>query len=497
MENKTTAIIIGSGVGGLALSIRLACAGFAVTVLEKNGFPGGKLSQVSAGGYRFDAGPSLFTMPQLVDELFTLCGENARDHFSYSRLHTVCRYFFPSGRQADSFSDAGRFASELENKLGEPRQNVLRYLRESRKKWELTADVFVFSDFSNPGTFASKAFLKGLAGLHRLHVFETMHGYHTRRFATPEAVQLFDRYATYNGSDPYRVPATLSVIPHLEYGIGAYLPDNGMIGITDALFALAKRQGVEFRFGEAAAAITHHAGEVTGVKTGRGTYPSRLVVSNADAAPTYRHLLGDEAAFGREAGKERSTSALVFNWGMKGAFPELSIHNIFFSGNYEAEFRALFHTKTFYADATVYVFIGSRHIPSDAPPGCENWFVMVNVPENVGQDWDAVVSEARAAVIKKISARLGKDIVPYIETEIVEDPRWIEARTSAWHGSLYGPAGNGRFSAFLRHANRSSKYRGLYFTGGSVHPGGGIPMCLASAKITSDIIKKDTDGRNK
>jgi len=488
MEKEKTVVIIGSGVGGMALSVRLAHAGFKVTVIEKNTFPGGKLSEVSENGYRFDAGPSLFTMPHLVDELFHLCGENPADYFTYTRLDTICRYFFSSGKQVDSFADAETFAQSLESGLGEPKENVLRYLRESKRKWEVTADLFVFSDFSNPKTFLSTPFIKGLSGLRDLHVFQTMDEYNQSRLETPEAIQLFNRYATYNGCDPFRVPATLSVIPHVEYGIGAFIPDKGIIEITNAISTLAKRQGVTFRMGEEALEIIHKDGKVAGVKTDRLTYDASLVISNADVVPTYKYLLKDESGFKRSSSVERSTSALVFNWGMKRKFPELEIHNIFFSADYQAEFKALFETKTLYPDPTVYLFISSKHVSADAPDGGENWFTMINVPENIGQDWDDIVRRGREILIKKISLKLGFDISAFIEVEIVEDPRWIEARTSSWHGSLYGASGNSKFSAFLRHSNRS-KYKGLYFTGGSVHPGAGIPMCLASAKITASIIE--------
>lgn len=489
MKQKS-AIIIGSGIAGIAASIRLVRAGFSVSVLEKNDFTGGKLSELRSGGYRFDAGPSLFTLPSLVDELFTLCGENPRDHFQYTRLETICRYFYPDGTTLDSFADKGRFADELERKIGEPASNTLSYLKACERKWELTADVFVFSDFSDPKTFLSRAFLKGLANVSELHVLETMHAYHRRAFRTPKAVQLFNRYATYNGSDPYRVPATLSVIPHVEYGMGAFIPDRGLYTIVDALTALARRHGVVFKTGEKVISITRNGNSVSGVVTENEHYEADIVVANADAVSVYRHLLHDIPAETKWAAQERSTSALVFNWGMKAEFPELDLHNIFFSEDYQAEFQALFGSKTVYHDPTVYVFISSKHVKSDAPEGCENWFTMINVPENVGQDWDTLVNRAREIVMNKLSRRLGKPLADLIETELVEDPRWIEQRTSSVNGSLYGPSGNSRWAAFMRHANRSSRYRGLYFCGGSVHPGGGIPMCLSSAKITANLIEK-------
>lgn len=482
------ALIVGSGLGGLALSVRLAKAGYEVSVFEKNDFPGGKASELKDKGYRFDAGPSLFTLPELVDELFTLCGENPKEKFSYTRLGHICRYFFANGKRADSNADWQVFAKNLEENLGEPAENVIRYLNESKRKWELTSDLFIFSDFANLKSFLSSKFFKGVLSVAELNVFKTMNEYNESRLKTPEAVQLFNRYATYNGSNPFKVPATLTVVPYVEYGLGAFMPDKGIVDITNSIYELAQRQGVKFHFNEKVEEILHTNGKITGIRTEKGTYASALVVSNADAVPTYKYLLRDEARFEKLAAVERSTSALVFNWGIKHEFKELGLHNIFFSADYQKEFKALFETKTMADDPTIYVFISSKHIPSDAPPGCENWFTMINIAENVGQDWDSIIAKARRILIDKLSKTLGVDIEPLIEVELVEEPRWFEARTSSWHGSLYGTAGNSRFSAFLRQANRSKAYEGLYFTGGSVHPGAGIPMCMASAKITAEII---------
>jgi phytoene dehydrogenase-like protein len=184
--------------------------------------------------------------------------------------------------------------------------------------------------------------------------------------------------------------------------------------------------------------------------------------------------------------QERSSSALIFYWGIKKQFPELDLHNIFFSADYKAEFDRIWQKQTIYDDPTVYVNISSRLKTDDAPDGCENWFVMINVPANKGQDWDKLIEEARINIQQKLSRILKTDIAELIVSESILDPRSIESRTSSYQGSIYGTSSNSRFAAFLRHANRSSKIKNLYFCGGSVHPGGGIPLCLLSAKNVSE-----------
>jgi phytoene dehydrogenase-like protein len=166
------------------------------------------------------------------------------------------------------------------------------------------------------------------------------------------------------------------------------------------------------------------------------------------------------------------------------------MHNIFFSKDYEHEFHSIFNENTVCDDPTVYINITSKHKPDDAPQAQQNWFVMVNVPPNKGQDWDALIALTKKAVLSKLSRLLKKDIEPLIINESILDPRSIESKTASYQGSLYGTSSNNRYAAFLRQANFSKQIQNLYFCGGSVHPGGGIPLCLLSAKIVSELIPK-------
>jgi phytoene dehydrogenase-like protein len=189
--------------------------------------------------------------------------------------------------------------------------------------------------------------------------------------------------------------------------------------------------------------------------------------------------------------QEKSSSALIFYWGINKQFEELDLHNILFTKNYEEEFKQIFRDKTIYQDPTIYINISSKYKTNDAPEGCENWFVMINTPNNQGQNWDELIAEGRKNIITKINRLLKTDIEKYIINEDVLDPRSIETKTNSHLGALYGNASNNIFAAFLRHKNFSSNIKGLYFCGGSVHPGGGIPLCLNSARIAVDLIKDD------
>lgn len=492
MQKSESAIVIGSGVAGLATAVRLATAGFSVQVFEAAEKPGGKLAEMHINGYRFDIGPSLFTLPYLVEELFTEAGENLKDYLEIERLTTICRYFFSNGKVLNAYANNTKFAEEVERVTGEKAVNVIAHLQHSKRLWELTSDVFIFKPFGDKYTYLSRQFWKSALSIGQMDVMKTMHKANTERFSKPEVVQLFDRYATYNGSNPYKAPGVLNVIPHVEYGLGAYLPTKGMYSITSAIYQLALKLGVAFTFNTKVEKIIVENNTAVGVIASGVEHRADLVVSNADVVVTYRHLLNDEATAKKLLKQERSTSALVFNWGMKKEFAQLDLHNIFFAEDYKAEFDSLFDKKAVYKDPTIYVFVGSKIAKADAPAGCESWFVMVNAPEHADQNWQIIAQQTKAIVIQKLSKHLGEDIEQYIDCEWILDPQLIESRTSSLGGSLYGTSSNNKFAAFFRHKNYSDKIKGLYFCGGSVHPGGGIPICLASAKITTETIINDT-----
>lgn len=483
------AIIIGAGIAGLAASVRLRLKGFDVLVIEANSFPGGKLTAFEQDGYRFDAGPSLFTMPQYVTELFELAGQNPKEKFSYRRKDESCRYFWDDGTRLTAHADPYAFARETAAVLSVDEDIILNRLEQSRQKYDLAGHIFMEKPLHKLSTWNNPSVFNAMLQISKLGVFSSMHQENEQSLKHPKLVQLFDRYATYNGSDPYRAPAVLNMIPHLEHGIGTFLPEQGMHQITESIYQLACGLGVEFSFNEKVTKIITTGNRATGVETSARIVESSVVVSNMDVSLTYRRLMPALKAPERILNQERSSSALIFYWGIRRQFPGLGLHNIFFSNDYQQEFADIFAGKVPAEDPTIYVNITSKDIPSDAPEGAENWFVMVNVPTHTGQDWDALIPAYKRAILQKLGQVLNTGIEQLIETERVLSPTGIEAATSSLGGSLYGTSSNSRFAAFLRHANESSKIRGLFFCGGSVHPGGGIPLCLLSAKIVSDLIK--------
>lgn len=482
------AIVIGSGIGGIATAIRLRVKGYEVCVFERQPYAGGKLTDLQINGYRFDAGPSLFTMPWLVDELFELAGKNPRDYFNYTRREIACKYFWEDSTTLTAWGNPEQFAKEVAGTFHVQEEQVLQHLNWAARTYERTGKIFLEKPLQRASTWLSASVGKALLHLPSYGLNSTMHKKHVASFGDPRLVQLFDRFATYNGSNPYKAPALLSMIPHLEHNTGTYFPEGGMHQISQSLFRMSQDLGVTYRLNTNVERILLENAMACGVMANGEKRSADLIVSNMDAWFTYHKLMPEVDRPQKTLNQERSSSAIIYYWGMQHEFPELDLHNIFFSNNYEAEFKAMFDEGTMFEDPTVYVHVSSKDQASDAPQGCSNWFVLVNAPANRNQNWDELIAATRQRVLNKLSKLLNKDLHALISCEAVLDPRLIESRTGSYTGSLYGTSSNSKWAAFLRHNNQHKQIKNLFFVGGSVHPGGGIPLCLNGAKIVSHLV---------
>lgn len=485
---KGKAIVIGGGVAGLAAAIRLKIQGWQVDLFEASDQLGGKMGELEKDGYRWDSGPSLFTMPQFVEELFALHNKKMTDYIPYKKKSVVCNYFWDDGETFSMSAQPDKAYQELAEKFNEAPEKLRSYFDRSLEKYQLTSPLFIENSLHLWKNYLKKDTFRALAKFPRLEINESLDQVNRKWFNHPKLIQLLNRFATYNGSSPYQTSGIMSMIPALEMHFGTYFPKNGMRSIAEGMHKLAEEVGVAIHLEKKVDRILVEKNAVQGVQSENESHQADVVVSNMDVFFSYQQLLNDAEAAKKVEKHERSSSALIFYWGVKQSFPQLDLHNIFFSEDYEAEFKSLFKTKDFADDLTVYLNISSKDKPDDAPEGRENWFVMVNAPENNGQDWVALKEKARALIIKKLDRILNIDLEDLIECELVLDPLTIEQNTQSYKGSLYGTSSNSRNAAFLRQPNFSKKYQNLYFCGGSAHPGGGIPLCLQSAKITAKMI---------
>ena len=492
-KNSASVAVIGSGIAGLSAAIRLSLQGRKVVVFEKNTYTGGKITAFEKQGFRFDMGPSLFTMPQLVEELFELAGKTPKDYFQYHTHDEVCRYFWQDGKCLTLYPSVDRNVEAITTVFGkESGRRVRKYFDDARKKFELTAPFFLESSLHKAKTFLSPRVLKVVSEIPRLGLFSTLDDQNKRYFKEPKLVQLFNRYATYNGSSPYQTPGIMQMISHLEHGMGTHFPVGGMHAISQSLTKLAQELGVQFELSSMVEHILVEENKVQGVMVNGTERMFDLVVCNSDIKHAYHELLPKQVRRPRKTlAQEPSSSALIFYWGIGQTFPEMDLHNIIFSEDYKEEFDHICSNGPFWKDPTIYIHISNRLEVDDAPKGKDSWFVMVNVPYDQGQDWEDIVRKVRRKLIERISSVLGKDIASLIETEEILTPTQIQQRTSSVGGALYGTSSNERMAAFLRHSNKSSSVKGLYFCGGSAHPGGGVPLCILSGKIAAEWIKED------
>ena len=486
---KRKAIIIGSGIAGLAISIRLKSMGYDVEVYEKNDNVGGKLSDFYIDDFRHDFGPKLFTMPDLVEDLYKVAGVDIDDYFKYEKLEIACKYFWDDGDTFNAYSNNQKFINEVYKKFNKEENKVESYISRSKKKFNLVRKIFLEKSLHKISTYLSFESFKAIFNFFQLNIFISLNSLNKIYFRDKKLIQLFNRFATYNGSSPYMTSGIMSIIQHLEHDLGVFMPKKGISDISYSLYNLAIDLGIKFYLNSEIDKILIKDKTAVGVVVNNIDHKADIIISNMDVSLTYdRLLVGCKKPFFIQ-NYQPSSSAVVFYWNINKSFPNLNVHNIIFSKNQEDEFDHIFNKKLIYTDPTVYICSTSKIVEEDAPAGCENWFILINSPFDDGQDWEKIKKDLRKNIIKKINSTLKVDIESNIVGEKILTPVDIESETLSKFGSLYGSSSNSLKSAFVRHPNFSKNINNLYFCGGSVHPGGGIPLCLNSAKIVSDLIK--------
>ena len=486
------AIVIGAGPGGLSAAIHLRLSGFEVSIFEQNVRPGGKMNQFAAGGYRFDTGPSLLTLPSVIDALFTRAGLERNDFLEFELVEPICRYFWDDGQRLDAGKDVEAMKAELARISPADAENYADFLRYAGRIYDMTADIFLHTPIHEVRKLLTRENIPAFLRLLKIDPLRTMHQGIGRFFKHPHIVQLFDRYATYNGSDPFKAPATLNVIPYVEHGLGGYYIKGGMYRLVEALSELALSLGVKLHLSAPAEKIFHQDRKLRGVVVNGDFIPADYLVCNADVVTAHNQLIDGFPEMRKKLNRlEPSISGLVFLWGVKKRHEQLTHHNILFSRDYRREFTQIFDRREAPDDPTVYIAITSKSNPEHAPAGGENWFVLLNMPYlKDGQDWDEITSQMRERVLAKLK-QVGIDIRDQIEIEQTYTPADFYNHYGSNRGSIYGISSNRRSTAFRRPANRSRLIKGLYFAGGASHPGGGIPLVLLSGKMAAELIAED------
>ena len=484
---RTSIIIIGAGVGGLSAAIGLAARGAHVTLLEQNAQVGGKLNLWEKDGFTFDTGPHVLTMLWALEEVFAAGGKRLADVLDLVRLDTVCRYHFEGGATLDAPADPEEAVQALARFAPGSEAGFRRFLAYARQVSEATTDPFLRQDFG-----AQVRGIPTAAQWGQLREFLALKPWRTLRevvqahFTDPRLRQIFELYALYSGSHPAHASGIFATVADVQWRQGTYYVRGGLYTLAKALRDTALSLGVTLQINTPAAEVIVKGGRARGVVTqGGDRLYADTVVCNADCLTALTTLVPASA---RRTWTERrvekiepSTSAFLLLLGIRGTYPQLAHHNSFLAGEGDAEFAAIFDEKRPAEDPTIGVACQSVTDPAKAPPGCSNLFVMTNPPALSDRfDWQRETQRYRALVLAKLERMGLAGLRDRILVEQVWTPLDLQNRYAAYRGAIYGLSSNGWRQGFLRPPQVSPDVRGLYFVGGSTHPGGGVPLCALS-----------------
>lgn len=477
--SRDRTIIIGAGMGGLAAALSLAAKGEEVLVIERQAVPGGKMRRLDVAGHGIDGGPTVLTMRWVLEQLFEEAGATLGDHVTLEPLTTLARHAWRESERLDLDADLEASVDAIGRFSGAAEARRFRdFSAEARRIYRTLEKPFLQAQRPSPVGLALSNGLSGMADMARINPFETMWKGLGRHFRDPRLKQLFGRYATYCGSSPFLAPATLMLVAHVEQA-GVWTVKGGMHELALALANLARSRGVGFRYGETVTAIEMNGGRVTAASTATERFDCAAVIVNADSQAVAAGLLGAtvKRAVAPIQPRQRSLSAITWAAVAETSGFPLSRHNVFFSRDYEAEFRSL--SNGYPSDPTVYVCAQDRE---DHAGGPERLLLLVNSPANGDHAPQAPEQVERAMRTKLAQCGLAIDWNP--DNIIMTDPARFAALFPATGGALYGRASHGWMASFQRPAARTS-IAGLYLAGGSVHPGPGVPMAILSGRLAA------------
>ena len=486
---EARAVVIGAGMGGLASALRLAHAGVAVTVVERANHAGGKLREESVDGQPIDAGPTVFTMRWVFDELLAPLGLELDRELPLQRLPVLARHFWGDGSALDLYADALASEAAIEAFAGAAEAaRFRRFCATTRALYRELEAPFIRAPLGSVPAFMLRLGPRGLALLGGIGPLRTLWRSMERHFTDPRLQQLFGRYATYTGSSPWAAPATLSLITQVELD-GVWAVQGGMGALARCLQRLCVQQGVQFRFDTDCLEICTRNGQVSGVRLDSGdTLPADAVVFNGDAAALQGGLLGPPAAAALPpARRQRSLSALTWSLRASTQGRTLDRHNLFFGPRYASEFDDIFRHGRLPQAPTVYVCAQDRGAGA-VPAGPERLLCLVNAPAVGDSDSTSLDGPAIAACQQRSFAWLrhcGLDVALEPARTVVTTPRHFHQRFPATGGALYGQATHGWLSIFSR-PGAVCRLPGLFLAGGSVHPGPGVPMAAMSGRLAAE-----------
>lgn len=500
MDQEKRVAVIGGGLGGLAAACTLAARGNRVMLLEANTQLGGKAVEFSEEGFRFDMGPTILTVPEVLRRIFAEAGVELEDELDLRRLDPQWRCFFDDGGVLDLHEDVDRMSGELAEFAGDvDAHGYRRFLRVAAELSRISDNFFFWRSVEGlrdtinlPENLKASTIRDVLA----LRMGSTVARTIRSHVSDERVAQMLDHFTQYVGSSPYGSPAVLCGIADMQLKQGVWYPIGGTRAVPRALENLAIKLGVEIRTHTPVASIDVEAGAVSAVVTGDGErIPVDCVVSNMDSVRTHRELLPEKTAmkFEKRRSYEPACSGVVLYLGLSERYEHLLHHNFVFSRDPHEEFDAIYHRGEPAPDPTVYLAAPSCTEPGVAPPRGEALYALVHTPYlRSGHDWKAMFPAYRQRILDKLKTC---GAMPDIEDRIVFEsyltPQDIHDRYRVLNGAIYGLASHGRMTGAFKPGNRSRDVAGLYLAGGSAHPGPGMPMALMSGWIAADCCDGD------
>lgn len=486
MLKTRTAVIIGAGIGGISTSIFLAKSGYSVKVLEKNQNAGGRCGRIIRDGHRFDLGATILLMPGIYRKVFADMGLDFDEVIRKKNMDNLYRIYFSNGKTLDFTTDREHLKAQLESMEPGSYARAQEYIKTGYEFFRLSVERLLGRNFTSFFEFATPG---NLILLIRLKSYLKHTFYIKRYFSNPDLRKAFTFQNIYVGQNPLNAPALFAMIPASELSEGSFFPEGGMAAITDALLSTAKNLGVEFQYSKPVRKILTGNNTVEGIETESGEIiKASVVVANADLPYVYRDLLP-----GSDKNKYRhiryGCSAIVLHWGLDRQYPELSHHNVFLSGKYEANLKKIFRLNSLSSEPSFYIHAPCRTDPAAAPDGHDTLSVIIpcgHLGLKDDNDWLSLKEKARESVLERLKQTGLHNIDNHIKFEICYMPQTWKSVFNLSRGATFGSVAHNIFQmGYFRPHNRHSKYRNLYFTGGSTHPGNGVPLVLLSAKLTT------------
>ncbi|HYC02128.1 MAG TPA: phytoene desaturase family protein [Azospirillaceae bacterium] len=491
--------VIGAGLGGLAAAVTLAGRGHRVVVFERNEWAGGKAAVLEEGGYRFDMGPTILTVPEVLRRVLAEAGRDMHRELDLVNLDPQWRCFFEGGDVLDLRQDIEEAARTIDAFAPGNGEGYKRFQQLSKKLHEVSDRFFFWKsveDISDTLDLKSSLNASTLSDVMSLRFGATVARTIRNRVPDARVAQMLDHFTQYVGSNPYQSPAVLCAIGHMQAQGGVWYPIGGTRAVPAALERVARELGVEFRLGTGVDRIVTDGGRVTAVETDRGDrVPVAAVVSNMDSVRTMGELVGGEPErkFGKRRSYEPACSGVVLYLGLDRRYEHLAHHDFVFSRDPEEEFDWIYRKGEPAPDPTCYLACPAATEPGVAPPGGEALYVLVHAPYlRPHHDWKRMLPDYRRVILDKLKRTAGlTDIEDRIRVERHLTPQDINDRYHVLNGAIYGLASHGRFMGAFKPGNRSRDVRGLYLCGGAAHPGPGMPMVMMSGWIAADTLDAD------